>query len=88
MKFHSLLITREKEKKSFSMLRTNIKYNYIQINSNNFLQIIKIINNSTRKFSNEKNFSQIVYNLIIIYNSRVFFLERFSLSVQSKLNRN
>lgn len=70
------------------MLRTNIKYNYIQINSNNFLQIIKIINNSTRKFSNEKNFSQIVYNLIIIYNSRVFFLERFSLSVQSKLNRN
>lgn len=24
------------------MLRTNIKYNYIQINSNNFLQIIKI----------------------------------------------
>lgn len=23
---------------------TNIKYNYIQINSNNFLQIIKIIN--------------------------------------------
>lgn len=88
MKFHSLLITREKEKKSFSMLRTNIKYNYIQINSNNFLQIIKIINNSTRKFSNEKNFSQIVYNLIIIYNNRVFFLERFSLSVQSKLNRN
>lgn len=70
------------------MLRTNIKYNYIQINSNNFLQIIKIINNSTRKFSNEKNFSQIVYNLIIIYNNRVFFLERFSLSVQSKLNRN
>lgn len=70
------------------MLRTNIKYNYIQINSNNFLQIIKIINNSTRKFSNEKNFSQIVYNLIIIYNSRVFFLERFSLSIQSKLNRN
>lgn len=70
------------------MLHTNIKYNYIQINSNNFLQIIKIINNSTRKFSNEKNFSQIVYNLIIIYNSRVFFLERFSLSVQSKLNRN
>lgn len=69
------------------MLRTNIKYNYIQINSNNFLQIIKIINNSTRKFSNEKNFSQI-YNLIIIYNNRVFFLERFSLSVQSKLNRN
>lgn len=63
------------------MLRTNIKYNYIQINSNNFLQIIKIINNY-------KNFSQIVYNLIIIYNSRVFFLERFSLSVQSKLNRN
>lgn len=48
MKFHSLLITREKEKKSFSMLRTNIKYNYIQINSNNFLQIIKIINNSTK----------------------------------------
>lgn len=70
------------------MLRTNIKYNYIQINSNNFLQIIKIINNSTRKFSNEKNFLQIVYNLIIIYNNRVFFLERFSLSVQSKLNRN
>lgn len=70
------------------MLRTNIKYNYIQINFNNFLQIIKIINNSTRKFSNEKNFSQIVYNLIIIYNNRVFFLERFSLSVQSKLNRN
>lgn len=63
------------------MLRTNIKYNYIQINSNNFLQIIKIINNY-------KNFSQIVYNLIIIYNNRVFFLERFSLSVQSKLNRN
>lgn len=30
------------------MLRTNIKYNYIQINSNNFLQIIKIINNSTK----------------------------------------
>lgn len=65
----------------FYVTCTNIKYNYIQINSNNFLQIIKIINNY-------KNFSQIVYNLIIIYNNRVFFLERFSLSVQSKLNRN